>query len=286
MKNKHLLLIGITIIMLVTACGNNEESATGNSKVSISRFEKDSNTISQEDEALLISLSEQQEIKEEQEEDDNNRYDSNEHVGELAIRNENNTGESLENNDNTNETEEGTEPSESDTESSETSETSETENDNNVENTDNVSEVENTPDTDLSYVISNNDIIYNDIIYTDLYLNIQQIEQQSQYDIDTLIKFILQSYPSSEQVYTFIQMNNGAEITDGEDYTDILIDEVLSEASDNYNDICNRYNDRATWMLTINKWMGKDKAMLAGCKSFTIIIGTDEDIEVDVSNFE
>lgn len=281
MKNKHLLLIGITIMMLVTACGNNEESATGNSKVSISRFEKDSNTISKEDEALLISLSEQQEIKEEQEENDNNRYDSNEHVGELVIRNEDDTSGSLENNDdNTNKTEEGTEPSESDTESSET------ENDNNVENTDNVSEVENTPDTDLSYVISNNDIIYNDIIYTDLYLNIQQIEQQSQYDTDTLIKFILQSYPSSEQVYTFIQMNNGAEIADGEDYTDILIDEVLSEASDNYNDICNRYNDRATWMLTINKWMGKDKAMLAGCKSFTIIIGTDEDIEVDVSDFE
>lgn len=283
MKNKHLLLIGITIMMLVTACGNNEESTTDNSKVSISRFEKDSNTINQEDEAILISLSKQQEIKKEQEENDNNRYNSNEHVGELVIKNENNTGESLENNDNNaNETEESTEPSESDTESNETSETK---NDNNVENTDNVSEVDNTQDLQLAYEISNNDIIYNNVIYTDLYLSIQQIEQQSQYDTDTLIKFILQTYPSNEQVYTFVQMYGDNEITEGEDYNDMLIDETLSEASDNYNDICNKYNDRATWMLTINKWMGKDKAMLAGCKSFTIIIGTDEDIEVDITDF-
>ena len=56
-----------------------------------------------------------------------------------------------------------------------------------VENTDNVSEVDSTQDLQLAYEISNNDIIYNNVIYTDLYLSIQQIEQQSQYDINDFL---------------------------------------------------------------------------------------------------
>lgn len=283
MKNRQLLLLGTTIMLFMTACGNNKEQPTNTPKTSISRFEVDSNTIKQKDESLLISLNEQQEIKEEQKDKEDPIYNSNEHIGELNIKNENNN----EKEPNTELEEPNTETEESGTETEEpSSEVDEHNSESSTEESNNVSEIENTPDIQLAYEINGNDIIYNSVTYTDLYSNIQKVEQQSQYDTDTLIKFILQSYPSSEQVYTFMQMYSDVEFEDGDDYNDILIDETLSNSSDAYNNICNKYNDRATWMLTINKWMGKDKAMLAGCKSFTIIIGTDEDIEVDVSDFE
>lgn len=289
MKNRHLLILGIVVMVFITACGDNTEQSTGNKQTVVSRFEIDNDTIKQKDESLLISLNEQQEIKEkneENEEKNTNSYNINEHIGEITITN--NTENKPVDTNSTDNTEEHSEGDDSTDENESTEQNiDEEQTDTPTNESDNVSEVENTPDINLSYVVSNNDVIYNDVTYTDLYTNIKEIEGNSQYDEDTLIKFILQSYPSSEQVYTFINIDTDDAIEEeGDDNTNRTIDELLLTESNMYNSIRSKYNDKATWMLTINKWMGKDKAMLAGCKSFTIIIGTDEDIEVDVSDFE
>lgn len=296
-------ILPILLMLCLTGCASSTDDNTNadTQKISINSFEKDEYTLkSSEETALLIQIAAQN--REEQASANGGMLSTGhtmeEAVGELVIKNETpseNEGSAVED---SGEEVEGSIPEEASPENEDNEDSGESSGENESESgeavevdstepDDNISELpQDNQESNVSYTISGDDIVYNGVTYTGLYTSVQQVEPYSQYDADTLIKFLLKCYPSSETVFSSAQLYvNSVNTGDAEDYTDISIDDTLSNMSDKYTSLCNKYNDKASWVLTIYKWMGKDKAMLAGCKSFTIIIGTDEDIEVDITDF-
>lgn len=143
-------------------------------------------------------------------------------------------------------------------------------------------------DKSSDWKVDGDDIIYANRRYHELNLSVQKA--QSPYDKNTMINFILKMYEAKEnEIYTnfvdYSSTNTDEEIEneEGAENTNATIDELLSNSA-KYLELKEKYNDSATWVIEICTYGGKNKAEIIGCKSFTCLVNTDEDVVIDMNN--
>ena len=132
----------------------------------------------------------------------------------------------------------------------------------------------------ILYTISDGSIIYNGKTYNDLYNVVQSVE--TPYDTNTFISFILKTYATdSDVVYTYLTQDSDT-IEDGVG-TSIPVDESLSDFY-GYKEICEKYNDKATWIIQMSSNKMREVGWIYGCKSFVLYKGTD-DLHINMQEF-
>lgn len=139
-------------------------------------------------------------------------------------------------------------------------------------------------DTSVNYEISGKDIIYRGVTYDELYSVVNSVSQP--YELNTFINFIIKTYDNKGEDLVFAELissegNSGAEEDLGASLT---ISEMLI-GDKGYSELVEKYNEEASWAITLFTYGGENMWILYGCSSYILYEGKDE-LNVDMSEFD
>lgn len=135
----------------------------------------------------------------------------------------------------------------------------------------------NNKDTSVTYeVINGTDVKYKGVTYVNLYTCVNSLN--TKYDKNTVINFIIKNIKGlSNTVYCDLSVDNA---TEGEEI--FSIDEELS-GREKYESLKNRYNEPATWALTLVNSEDRSFKVIFGSYSYMLLSGVDGDVVLDMS---
>lgn len=283
--NRSVIVLVVAVVLMFTGCGSiaNGDDSVGNSsdeadgkgrELLANAFGPDSSTVKGSETGIIssdIDGTNNGAVADGDPVASGTYKDTYENVGELSIIDNSNPG-GIEQTD-----EDGEEPSD------ETGEESGEET--GGESGEEASEppVEEPYTSDAYEVVNGTDIRYDGRTYLELYSNVKRISEESPYSVDSLIKFLLGAYSVEEtEVYTTLSYDFGSDTV--QDHR-VSVHDTLTDESEEYNKICEKYGETATWSLTLYTYGYNNVATIAGCKSFIVVIGMNTSVEADVSNF-
>ena len=135
----------------------------------------------------------------------------------------------------------------------------------------------NNTDTSVTYeVINDTDVKYKGITYVNLYTCVNSLN--TKYDKNTVINFIIKNIKGlSDTVYCDLSVD-----TETEEEEVFSIDEELS-GREKYESLKNRYNEPATWSLTLINSEDRSFKVIFGSYSYMLLSGVDGDVVLDMS---
>lgn len=135
----------------------------------------------------------------------------------------------------------------------------------------------NNTDTSVAYeVIDGTDVKYKGVTYVNLYTCVDSLN--TKYDKNTIINFIIKNIKGlSNTVYCDLSVD-----TETEEEEVFSIDEELS-GREKYESLKNRYNEPATWALTLINSEDRSFKVIFGSYSYMLLSGVDGDVVLDMS---
>lgn len=135
-------------------------------------------------------------------------------------------------------------------------------------------------------------IVYNGITFHDLSNQISTLEMPC--DRNAFTKFLITTFKAeTTDVYVTVDLVNSVDSfdensTESVEYEDTSIFEDTMEQKINYKAICNKYNDKVSWQLTLYENQFKHFGNVYGCKSFIILdnIGENKTVEFNSSDLD
>ena len=135
----------------------------------------------------------------------------------------------------------------------------------------------NNTDTSVAYeVINDTDVKYKGVTYVSLYTCVNSLN--TKYDKNTIINFIIKNINGlSNTVYCDLSVD-----TETDDEEVFSIDDELS-GREKYENLKNRYNEPATWALTLINSEDRSFKVIFGSYSYMLLSGVDGDVVLDMS---
>lgn len=135
-------------------------------------------------------------------------------------------------------------------------------------------------------------IVYNGVTFHDLSNQISTLEMPC--DRNAFTKFLITTFKAeTTDVYVTVDLVNSVDSfdensTESVEYEDTSIFEDTMEQKINYKAICNKYNDKVSWQLTLYENQFKHFGNVYGCKSFIILdnIGENKTVEFNSSDLD
>lgn len=137
--------------------------------------------------------------------------------------------------------------------------------------------MENTDDS-VAYDVSNDtDVSYKGTNYYSLYSCVNSLN--TKYDKNTIINFIIKNIKmTSKEVYCQLSTDEG----DTSEADNFSIDDELS-GRPKYEELKSKYNEPATWTLTLINSDDKSIKVIFGSYSYMLLSGVDSDVVLDMS---
>lgn len=137
--------------------------------------------------------------------------------------------------------------------------------------------MENTDDS-VAYDVSNDtDVSYKGTTYYGLYSCVNSLN--TKYDKNTIINFIIKNIKmTSKEVYCQLSTDEG----DASEADNFSIDDELS-GRPKYEELKSKYNEPATWTLTLINSDDKSIKVIFGSYSYMLLSGVDSDVVLDMS---